>query len=102
MNFSIDNNILTIGENAIDFPSKILHAEQFGEVVLVITDYGASDVNENVWGINGQGEIIWQILKVSEMDYKGIEYTGITDPYTGLHKVDEQTARLFNWEGGYL
>ena len=102
MNISIDNNILTIGENSIEFASKISHAEKFGEVVLVITDYGASDLNENVWGVNGEGKIIWQIQKVEEVEFEGIKYLGVTHPYTAVYKVDERTARLVNWEGGYF
>lgn len=102
MNFYFDKNILTIGEKAIEFPFKISHTEQFGEIILVITDYSESDLNENVWGINRQGEIVWQIPAVSEVNYDGIKYPGITNPYTGVLKVDEKTARLFNWEGGYF
>jgi hypothetical protein len=102
MNFSSDNNILTIGRKRVEFPFKISHAEKFGEVIIVITDYYESNINENVWGVNKQGAKIWQIPKIKTIEYEGIEYSGISDPYTGIHKIDEQTARLFNWEGGYF
>ena len=100
MNFSIENNVLRIGQREILFPYQISHTEIFGEVILVITDYYKSDINENVWGVNGQGEIIWQIPKVDQVEFEGKIYPGINDPYTGVHKIDEQTARLGNWRGG--
>lgn len=102
MNFSIENNILRLGQHEVEFPFEISHTEIFGKVILVITDYYKSDINENVWGVNEHGKIIWQIPKVNEVEFEGKKYLGITDPYTGVHKVDEQTARLFNWEGGYF
>ena len=102
MNYKVEKNVITVGKKSVEFPFKISHSEQFGDVIIVITDYYTSDINENVWGINGRGEIIWQIPKVNEVSYDGQVYTGITDPYTGVHKVDDQTARLFNWEGGYF
>ena len=102
MDFSTENNILTIGTITVEFPFKISHTEKFGEIVIVITDYNESNTNENVWGINEQGMKVWQISKIEKVEYEGKEYTGISDPYTGIHKVDEQTARLFNWEGGYF
>ena len=100
MNFSVENNILRVGQREIEFPCKISHTEIFGEVIVVITDYYKSDINENVWGINGQGEIIWQIPKVDQVDFQGKIYPGINDPYTGLFKIDGHTARLGNWRGG--
>ena len=83
------------------FPSNISTAELFGQVILIITDYSESDINENVWGVNEEGKVLWQIPTVDEVEYEGKKYVGITHPYTGVHKIDERTARLFNWEGGY-
>lgn len=100
MNFSVENNILRIGQREVVFPTRISHSEIIGEVILVITDYYKSDINENVWGVNGQGVIIWQIPKVNQVEFEGKIYSGINDPYTGIYKVDEQTARLGNWRGG--
>lgn len=71
MKISIDKNILTIGKKVIEFPWKISHTELFEEVILVITDYYESNINENVWGVNGQGEIIWQVSKIIEVEYNG-------------------------------
>ena len=102
MKYSTDNNILKLGEHKIEFPFEISHVERFGEVLIVITDYHKSDFNENVWGVNQKGKILWQIQKVDQTEFEGKQYVGITEPYTGIHKVDEQTARLFNWEGGYF
>src|SRR5690554_5452341 len=90
MNFSVESNVLKLGKREIKFPFKISHIETFGEVILVITDYYKSNINENVWGVNRQGEIIWQVPKVDEVEFEGKRYTGITNPYTGVHKVDKQ------------
>jgi len=102
MDFSTHNNILTVGTRNVEFPFKISHTELFDDVIIVVTDYYESNFNENVWGVNGVGEKIWQIPRVDKVEYEGKEYLGISDPYTGIHKIDEQTARLFNWEGGYF
>ncbi|MFY0481974.1 hypothetical protein ACI6PS_05155 [Flavobacterium sp. PLA-1-15] len=102
MNFSVNKNVLRLGAKKIEFPFKISHTEKFGEVILVITDYHESNINENVWGVNRNGEIIWQIPKVDQVEFEGKQYLGINDPYTEVYKVDEKTARLFNWEGGYF
>lgn len=93
---------MTVGTRKVEFPFKISHTELFDDVIIVVTDYYESNFNENVWGVNGVGEKIWQIPRVDKVEYEGKEYLGISDPYTGIHKIDEQTARLFNWEGGYF
>ena len=80
MNSSTDKNILTIGTESIKFPFKISHTENFGEIIIVITDYYESNINENVWGVNKQGVKIWQIPKVDKVKYEGKEYLGISDP----------------------
>jgi len=92
MNYSTDKNILTIGTENTKFPFKISHTENFGEIIIVITDYYESNINENVWGVNKQGVKIWQIPKVDKVKYEGNEYLGISDPYTGIHKIDELTV----------
>ncbi len=102
MDFTVEDNKLRIGQLEVEFPFEISHIERFEQIIWVITDYYKSDINENVWGVNEKGEIIWQIPKVDEVEFEGKKYTGITDPYTGVCKIDETTARLFNWEGGYL
>ena len=102
MKYSTKNNILRLGDHNIEFPFKISHIERFREVLIVITDYHNSEFNENVWGFNLLEKIIlWQIPKVDKVEFEGKQYIGISKPYTGIQKVDEQTARLFNWEGGY-
>lgn len=102
MDFTVKNNILRLGQLEVEFPFEISNTERFGQIILVITDYHSSDINENVWGVNEKGEIIWQIPKVDEVEFEGKKYKGITDPYTGVRKIDEKTARLFNLEGGYF
>lgn len=102
MDFSTHNNILTVGTRKVEFPFKISHTELFDEIIIVVTDYSESNINENVWGVNGVGEKVWQIPRVDKIEFEGKEFLGISDPYTGIHKVNEQTARLFNWEGGYF
>lgn len=94
--------ILRLGQLEVEFPFEISITERFGQIILVITDYYSSDINENVWGVNEKGEIIWQIPKVDEVEFEGKKYKGITDPYKGVSKIDEKTARLFNLEGGYF
>lgn len=102
MKYSTDKNILKLGQHKIEFPFEISHVERFGEVLIVLTDYHKSDFNENVWGVNQKGQFLWQIPKVDQAEFEVKQYGGITQPYTGIHKIDEQTARLFNWEGGYF
>jgi len=102
MKFTVHENSLSIGAKKVSFPSTIKQIELFNDIVIVITDYTESPCNENVWGVNDQGEVVWQVEKVDKIEYEGIEYIGITEPYSGIHKVDDKTARIFNLEGGYF
>ena len=98
MKFEYKNKILTIGDKSVDFENQIMEVVDFGSYLVVRTDYYKSTTNENVYGVNEQGQIIWQIKKMSKLTHNGKEYNGITDPYSCLTKIDNNRIKLHNWD----
>lgn len=67
---------------------------------VVLTEQLTSWTNENVWGLYANGQILWQVLQVSEVEFEEKTYVGIDQPCTGIQRVDGRTVRLFNRDGG--
>lgn len=90
-----NQNILTIANGSIkkmiSLPTVIKQFEAFDRVIVVrVHPKGINFLNENVFGISYEGEILWQIEKVDHVDKDS--------PYTGLSKKDELLT-AYNWDG---
>ena len=91
---------MLINGQQLEFPNPIKEAIAIGAVLVVLTYRSPDKTNENVWGVNAQGRILWQVPQVNEVEFEVQAYAGIEQPYTGIHRVDDHTVRLFNWDGG--
>lgn len=98
MNFNFTENRLTVNGQIVVFDDKVQEVVDFGDYLVVRTDYHKAKTNENVYGINEMGVRTWQIKKMDTLSYKGKQFTGITYPYSRLTKIDEHRIRLFNWD----
>ena len=90
---------MLINGQQLEFPNPIKEAIAIGAVLVVLTDRSAYKTNENVWGVNAQGCILWQVPQVQGVKFEGQTCTGIDQPYTAIHRVDDHTVRLFNRDG---
>ena len=98
MKYEYTENILTIGDKSIEFDNLIKEVIDFGDCFVVRTDNNKFITNENVYGVNINGQLNWQIKKMEKLTFNGKEYNGITDPYSGLTKVDNNRVILYNWD----
>lgn len=98
MKFEYRDNILTIDGKSVEFENQIQEVVDFGNCLVVRTDYFKSTTNENVYGVNDRGQKTWQIKKMSKLTHNGKEYNGITNPYSGLTKIDDKRIKLHNWD----
>ena len=101
MNIQVDLNNITVNNKTLSFKAEIKCYEVFGDILIIITKSTDSELNENVWGVNSKAEVIWQIEKLDKVEYNNEIYSGISSPYIEVVKIDEITARLFNWDGCY-
>ena len=98
MTYKFENKELKIGEKSLDFDDEIKEVIEFDQFLVVRTDYYNSTTNENVFGVNADGKIEWQIQKMTKLTHNGIEYDGIKEPYTAILKLTGKTLRLINWD----
>lgn len=98
MKYNFENKELKFSEKSLEFDDEIKEVIEFDGFLVVRTDYYKSTTNENVYGVNLEGKITWQIKKMSKLTYKGKEFIGITDPYSGLTKIDNDRIKLHNWD----
>ena len=86
MTYKFQNKELKIGKKLLEFDNEIKEVIDFDGFLVVRTDYYESTTNENVYGINTNGKIEWQIEKLTKLTHNGIEYNGISEPYTSIIK----------------
>ncbi|TXE14912.1 hypothetical protein ES692_17600 [Psychroserpens burtonensis] len=98
MNYNFENNILEINNQRIELNDEIKEVIEFDGILVIRTDYFESTTNENIYGINIYGKIEWQIKKMTKLTHNGIEYNGISEPYTSIMKLTEKTLKLINWD----
>lgn len=91
----IGNCIMLPNGKSQVFPYSIWDYKLHRDMVFILLDYPADGgVNENVYALNNQGSIVWQIEKVSCPG-------GVKDcPFTGIN-IDPKTGNLwlYNWSG---
>jgi hypothetical protein len=77
--------------HSISFPFPVAEAADYTSITLVrlAVPQGAA-FNENVFGVDAQGTIVWQVPKKT--------YLYADSPYTGIQREGD-TAILFNWDG---
>jgi hypothetical protein len=98
MTYKFQNKELKIGKKLLEFDNEIKEVIDFDGFLVVRTDYYESTTNENVYGINTNGKIEWQIEKLTKLTHNGIEYNGISEPYTSIIKLTNKTLKLMNWD----
>lgn len=102
MTYENQNNVLKINNRELEFENEIKEVLEFDGFLVVRTDYYNSNTNENVYGVNADGKIKWQIEKLTKLTHKGIEYDGISDPYTAIKKLTNEKAQLVNWDSTHF
>ena len=102
MKYKFENKELKIGEKSLEFDDEIKEVIDFNGFLVVRTDYYESTTNENVYGINTDGKIEWQIEKLTKLTHNGIEFNGISEPYTSIIKLTDKTLKLMNWDSTYF
>ncbi len=99
MKFQVNNNILTIGNNSIEFADEIEEVVDFENCLVVRTKRFNSSTLENVYGVNELAKITWQVPLMESIVYQEKEYIGITKPYNRLTKIDDRRIKLHNYDG---
>lgn len=93
INFKNNSLIINNGgkKKRINFLSKIKQIELFDKVVVVRIDPKLDKfLNENIFGVSYDGEILWQIEK--------LKYAYKDSPFTGMGREGDFIA-LCNWDG---
>ena len=81
-------------EKRIKFPHPIAEVLEFQNIAIVmLAPKLKSAFNENVYGVDYKGNILWQIQQR--------KYVYEDSPYTGIIREGEN-VRLFNWDGAEL
>jgi hypothetical protein len=90
-----NKNSLLLNDNVIkefEFPIKSIVEFKNLVVVLLDQDYYKRD-NENVFCVNKEGVIIWQVPKY--------EYSYDDSPFVNITK-DSQNIKLWNWDSSFV
>lgn len=94
INYSTHGNELIVNSSNLSFPWPVAQVIHFDEsiVVRLEPDVG-SKFNENVYGVNLNGKIIWKIEPCRHV-YEDSPYTHIA--------ADGDIVKLSNWDGDEL
>lgn len=94
-NITLTNGNIEINGEPISFKFDIAEYIDFGNTTVVRLKVPIDIIfNENVFGLNDKGKIIWQIERKELMHDNS--------PYTNITKLDEDKLRLNNWDGTVL
>jgi hypothetical protein len=89
------NKIFLDGNLLVTFDYEIKEFIAFENVIVICLNYYYAPFNENVFGINYIGEVLWQISK----------YTSVEDrksSFVGLNRENENSCWAVNWDGTSL
>lgn len=94
--YSFINNVLQIETSGVDVPFKwpVADVVAFDDVLVVrIEPDPGTCVNENVFGVGIDGQVVWTIEKR--------KHVYDDSPYTSIIAKDGK-VKLFNWDGDEL
>ena len=87
-----DNKLFFSNNHQISFTYPIGDFISFTNTIVVRLELPRGNIlNENIYGVAHNGNIIWQIPK--------IPHVYPDSPYMSLKKIDEQHASSHNWDG---
>ena len=90
-NFIVDQNILFVGNNKMEFQSQIDNVKKCANLYIVLVD--EIGIN-NVYAVNEQAQIVWQI------EDAGSVYSIINDvPYVGTRITESNQIVVTNFNG---
>ncbi len=97
MSFKIFHKNLVVNCQMIAFPDQVMEVLEYDDFYVVMTDYHQSSTNENVYGIDPNGFILWQISPFkSSIRNKEIEDL-FFNPYTSIEKLNSQHVKLIDF-----
>lgn len=86
-----DQSLMLSGGRRVTFPDFIAEAVAFDdEIVVRLENHGWKRTNENIFGVDLGGRVIWQI--------KPRFYAYGDSPYTNIHRNGEYVD-CYNWDG---
>jgi len=96
MEYSIkEKDLFFEGKIIQSFITKITHLLVFSDLAIVILDYYSyNQDNENVFGVNNEGEIIWQI--------EGYPHVYEHSPFVDISQNADKLVTAFNWDGSRI
>ena len=85
----VHKNILNINNLIREFPTKILEIIEFKNFIIIRIGYN-SQISDNIFCINYENKIIWNISEIIEKD---------NEAYTGINKISENIIEVFLFIG---
>ena len=79
-----DGNLLNINGFIREFPSKIIQVIEFSNYILIRLEYNSLILN-NIFCINYENKIIWNISEIIESD---------KEAYTEMNKISENIVEV--------
>lgn len=94
MEVDVKEASLFLGDREVKFDFPVGEYAEYQKTVVVVLDVsGKLKADRNVYGINLEGEIVWQLDEGTSIDGHS---------YVGLFKDNEGTIRLVNFDGTQL
>lgn len=92
MNLQIRDNVVILPNGKeVRFEHAVAQTVDFPDAVVIrLKIPSGANLNENVFGISIEGQLLWQIAKE--------EHVYSQSPYTGMTREGDN-VRLFNWDG---
>jgi hypothetical protein len=89
-----ENKLYIQGSIHVDLPYDIKQVLEASNMLVVLLEIPKmASMTENVFGIDLDGVIVWQVENIPETSIHPLLW------YADMRKINEQTIRLFNWNG---
>ncbi len=88
--WSLEQGKMQVNGNHVSLPNIVIKAVEINDLVLVLLDHSSMD--RNIFALNQEGKIAWQIEAPS---YGGNE----PKPFTELAITSTGKVQAFNWNG---
>ena len=91
--YEVDKNAIIIGGKRVEFEYDIEDIKEIEGIIAVLLDSSGVHFSNNVFGLNQDGDLLWQIQDPSEV-YNVIPH-GV--PYVAIRINEAKQLEAFDW-----
>lgn len=95
-----EGNVVRLDDKYIRFTEVIKKASIVDGTIVVLLNWENDSTSfENVFGLDENLHVKWQIERMAEFEHEGKMYKGIDKPYVDYYENSDKSLTLINYDG---